>query len=113
LKPSQELSHVDNLSEIEDPMRNGATDQPHVLLVDDDPINRSIARATLEKQGFQVSEAADGVAALEHIQEGTPFSPVLMDLSMPRLDGRELLKKLRTSGAGFDIPVIVLTRSQD
>jgi len=87
-------------------------EQSHVLVVDDDSINRRIARSALEKQGYRVSEAADGMAALERIQEGG-LSLVLLDLSMPRLNGGELLKKLRSSGEGSRVPIIVLTGSGD
>jgi CheY-like chemotaxis protein len=57
-----------------------------VLLVDDNPINRLIARQLLERLGLQIDLAEDGAEALEKL-DATRFDLVLMDCLMPRLDG--------------------------
>ena len=84
----------------------------HVLVVDDDPVNRKVARLLLEKNGFGVSEAQDGVAALERVESGN-YDLVLLDLMMPRLDGYGVLNRLRSSARTLGLPVVVLTGSGD
>jgi DNA-binding response OmpR family regulator len=67
-----------------------------VLVVDDDTDVRELTRRTLEEQGFYVSEASDGEAALRVIQaRAEPFDLVLTDLSMPRIDGRRVSETVR------------------
>ncbi len=81
----------------------------HVLVVDDDPVTRTIARGVLEKQGFRVSEAADGIAALERLETSQDFQLIALDLEMPRMGGADLLDRIRRSVATAALPVIVLT----
>ena len=79
------------------------------LVVDDNGINRRVARTFLEHYGLVVSEAADGNEALE-ILDHEPFDIVLMDIHMPGLDGAEAFKRLRNSGSLNRVtPVIALT----
>lgn len=67
-----------------------------VLVVDDDINVRQLTRRTLEDEGFHVSEASDGEAALKLIQgRAEPFDLVLTDLSMPRIDGRRVSETIR------------------
>jgi two-component system response regulator MprA len=74
------------------PIWRGAT----VLVVDDQPAIRELVRRTLEAEGFHVEEAPDGESALRLIQARTePFDLVLTDLSMPRIDGRQVSETLR------------------
>ena len=94
----------------EEPVRRPTRDQ--ILVVDDDPVNRKVARDLLEKAGFQVSEASDGVAALEQLENGT-YDLVVLDLMMPRLDGYGVLTRLRSSARTVGLPVVVLTGSGD
>jgi CheY-like chemotaxis protein len=93
-EPAQQAAHAD------------------VLLVDDDSIVRSMARALLEKNGLTVAEVPDGVAALERLATGAPPSLVVLDLEMPRLDGREVLRRLRADVRTAGLPVIVLTGAE-
>ena len=73
------------------PIWHGAT----VLVVDDEPDLRQVVRRTLETEGFQVEEAADGESALRLVQaRAEPFELVLTDLSMPVIDGRQLSETL-------------------
>ena len=59
----------------------------HVLLVEDDAINRAVAKAALSQMGLTVSQAEDGLKALNAVKSGQCFDLVLMDLRMPKLDG--------------------------
>ena len=74
------------------PIWRGAT----VLVVDDEPSMRQLLRRTLEAEGFHVEEATNGESALRLIQaRAEPFDLVLTDLSMPRIDGRQVSETLR------------------
>jgi DNA-binding response OmpR family regulator len=85
-----------------DPPRSG----PIVLLVDDDAAIRRTVAAGLELEGFAVVPASGGRAGLEAAARVHP-AVVLLDLSMPDLDGLEVLKRLRE--AGDEVPVCVLS----
>lgn len=67
---------------------------PVILVVDDDPIVRSMAGETLRARGFEALEAEDGQAALDLIA-GTPVDLVILDMLMPRKDGLETVMELR------------------
>jgi two-component system response regulator ResD len=67
-----------------------------VLVVDDQADIREVVRRTLEAEGFHVEEAQDGESALRLIQaRAEPYDLVLTDLSMPRIDGRQVSETLR------------------
>ena len=78
-----------------------------VLVVDDDPTQRRLIQAVLEREGFAVSQAEDGDAALRHLTSGQPADVVLLDLQMPGLNGQDTLKEMRARGLAQ--PVIVVT----
>ncbi|GAW51944.1 MULTISPECIES: response regulator transcription factor [unclassified Nocardioides] len=80
--------------------------KPRVLVVDDDRAVRESLRRSLEFNGYDVSLAADGAEALAGIAVAAP-DVVVMDVMMPRLDGLETTRALRT--AGNDLPILVLT----
>jgi type IV pilus assembly protein PilB len=80
-----------------------------VLLVDDDPVARAIARALLERDGFEVQEAEDGQAALDILLRDPDFSIVVLDLDMPRMGGQDALRQIRATPATASLPAIVLT----
>ena len=79
-----------------------------VLVVDDDPDTRHHVRAVLERDGWSVTEAADGQAALDRVAEALP-RVVLLDLEMPVLDGFGFLQAFRATPGCAGIPVVVLT----
>jgi DNA-binding response OmpR family regulator len=79
---------------------------PVVLLVDDDPAIRRAVAAGLELEGFAVIGASGGRAALEAVERVRP-AVILLDLSMPDLDGLEVLRRLRAGGD--QVPVCVLS----
>ena len=86
---------------------------PPILIVDDDGANRTIAKALLQSDDYRVVEAKDGVEAMEILQSGTTVSLVVLDLEMPRMGGREVLKEIRGSMATVGLPVIVLTGTKE
>jgi len=80
-----------------------------VLLVDDNAVNRQVVRLFLASMGPSIVEATNGQEALERLAE-QPFDLVLLDVHMPVMDGREAIRRIRTSGQAWsDIPVIALT----
>ncbi len=79
-----------------------------VLVVDDDPGVRERLRRTLERQGWSVVEAADGREALAKVVHGPPRA-ILLDLTMPVMDGFAFLHDLRERPGCADIPVIVFS----
>jgi signal transduction histidine kinase/ActR/RegA family two-component response regulator len=73
----------------------GVGEKRRVLLVDDEPLVRRGARRQLERVGYQVVEAENGVRALAAYAEKGPFDAVILDLSMPEMGGAECFKRLR------------------
>jgi len=81
-----------------------------LLVVDDSEINLEVARRLLERQGAQVTTAGDGVEALERLAESPrAFDLVLMDAQMPRMDGFEATRRLRSELGLTGLPVFALT----
>ena len=84
-----------------------------VLVVDDNGVNRELARCLLEAAGAEVTEAGGGAQALEQLAL-VPVDVVLMDLRMPGLDGRRTLARLRqTPGPNMNVPVLAFTADAD
>jgi DNA-binding response OmpR family regulator len=81
---------------------------PRVLIADDDAQMRRLVRGVLQRDGFEVVEASDGLDALEAAQQGG-VDLVILDLDMPRLDGLGVLEELRAQVRTACLPVIVLT----
>lgn len=82
-----------------------------ILVVDDEASTRFLLRATLEIAGRSVTEAPDGVAAVERIAGGRVPDLVATDFMMPRMSGGELIARLRRDPATSDIPIILVSSS--
>ncbi|HST93774.1 MAG TPA: sigma-54 dependent transcriptional regulator [Microvirga sp.] len=80
-----------------------------VLVVDDDPTQRRLAQAVLEREGYAVVHAKSGGEAIDRLTSGGGADVVLLDMVMPGMSGMEALAEIRT--AGVQTPVIVLTAS--
>jgi DNA-binding response OmpR family regulator len=78
----------------------------NILLVDDDPHIRQLVRVLLEREGFTIIEAGDGVAALAQLAT-VSVDLVVLDLMMPNMDGWELCRQIRA--AATDLPLLMLT----
>ena len=81
---------------------------PRILIVDDNEMNRDILSRRLERKGFQVVMAFDGAQCLSMAGSESP-DLILMDLSLPVLDGWEATRQLKASPATQQIPVLALT----
>lgn len=79
------------------------------LIAEDNPVNRELLRELLEARDFEVAEACDGVEALEMIERQEPPNVLLLDISMPRMDGFELLRKLRQTPQWAGLRVLAVT----
>lgn len=86
--------------------RNGA--RPRVLLVDDYPDAREMYSEYLDFSGFEVIEAANGMEALQRAADESP-DIILMDLSLPVMDGWEATRRLKSDPRTAGIPVVALT----
>jgi adenylate cyclase len=84
----------------------------HVLVVDDDPINRALLTKRLELDGHRATAVDNGFAALAAIGEARP-DVVLLDIEMPGLDGIEVLARLKADADLRDIPVIMISGVED
>src|SRR3989475_419820 len=107
-------AHFELLEEPEPPRVSGPHGLParKVLLVDDEDSLRRVVKDLLERDGYIVSEARDGVQALDQVDRVGP-DIIVLDLNMPGLDGYGVLSHLRSRPATADIPVIVLTAKSD
>lgn len=85
---------------------NKSADAVSVLVVDDDRAVRDSLARSLTYSGYEVTTAANGVEALERLSGWRPDA-VVMDVMMPRMDGLEVTRRLRTSGN--DVPMLLLT----
>jgi CheY-like chemotaxis protein/anti-sigma regulatory factor (Ser/Thr protein kinase) len=80
----------------------------HALVVDDEPESRTMLRRALETEGWQVSEAENGRAALDQVVARSP-SLILLDLMMPVMDGFEFVMEMRKRDTSWKIPIVVVT----
>lgn len=90
------------------PQKNGAAH--HILIVDDEHTIREVVRRYLEHDGFSVTEAADGQAALKALDTREP-DLIVLDLMLPGIDGWALTSRLRATGR--NIPIVMLTARGD
>ena len=85
---------------------------PLVMLVDDADVERAATRWVLQRAGYATVEAADGLDAIA-VLDGSSPDVILLDLSMPDLDGLALLRFIRDDARWRSIPVIVVTGFDD
>ena len=79
------------------------------LVVDDSSTIRSIVRALLEREGYEVLEASDGREALDLINTRPPCSLVILDIMLPFADGRQIAKTIRSHPDWYKVPIIALS----
>ncbi len=84
----------------------------HILVVDDNEMNRDMLTRRLSRCGFTVIAAADGQEALDKIAEHS-FDVIVLDITMPRVDGMEVLRRVRETTTATDLPIIMATAKSD
>jgi chemosensory pili system protein ChpA (sensor histidine kinase/response regulator) len=87
---------------------NAAPAVPLVLVVDDSLTVRRVTQRLLAREGYRVTLAKDGLEALERLAEERP-AIVLSDIEMPRMDGFDLVRNIRSDRKLADLPVIMIT----
>ena len=91
-------------------MEHEGTSAPHILIVDDEPFNIEILTEHLEQKGYSVEPAYDGVEAWELLQrDDVSYDAILLDRMMPRMNGMELLAKIKQMDRFKMLPVILQT----
>ena len=83
-------------------------EQPYILVVEDDEANRDLATFILSTHGYLHATAADGAAALKRVAERRP-NLILMDLSVPLIDGWEVTRRIRQDSATADVRILAVT----
>lgn len=83
-----------------------------ILFIEDDNILQKAVSEVLEKKGFKVISAFDGISGLKVAKEEKP-DLILLDLILPKLDGFGVLKELKETSDTSEIPVLVLTNLED
>ena len=84
----------------------------HVLVVDDDPVNRSLLARSLEREGHRHAIAENGREALEMLR-AEPFDVVLLDVLMPEMDGYDVLAAIEADAGLREIPVIMVSAVEE
>ncbi|MBL8924251.1 MAG: response regulator [Myxococcaceae bacterium] len=105
LQPTDTTPHPTTVAPVQGP----ACAQP-ALVVDDNPVNLLIARGLVERLGYTVETARNGLEAVEATRR-TRFGFVLMDCHMPELDGLEATRQIRAQAPASQLPIIALTAS--
>ena len=86
--------------------------KPRILVVEDDPDLRTILRLQLVSQGYEITETTNGAEGFAALQTCSPDC-VILDLMMPVMDGFGFLKRARSILSLQEIPVLILTASED
>ena len=84
------------------------SEKKRILVVDDEPDFAGIVQTNLEKEGFEVAVAYNGIEGLEMVKANPPDA-IVLDIMMPEMDGYKVCKELKADEKYADIPVILLT----
>ena len=84
-----------------------------ILVVDDDPVARRVIIRALKQGGFGAVECEGGAAALAQLEENSEVALVLLDLSMPEMDGLEVLRRIRQHRDLMQLPVVLLSANSE
>jgi CheY-like chemotaxis protein len=110
--PAQAVDLSTAFDLVDDGAKPATKRQATILLVDDEDQLRRVMRDLLEREGYAVAEARDGVQALDEVDRHAP-DVIVLDLNLPGLDGYTVLSQLRSRQHTREIPVIVLTAKGD
>ena len=106
--PSDRITDTNPAPETTAAAPTEAAPPKRILAVDDEPGIARLIKVNLERAGYYVETAGDGVEALA-LLENTPFDLVISDVMMPKMDGMELLQSIRNKPQISHLPVIMLT----
>lgn len=85
----------------------------NILIIDDSTFVRKTIRNILEMKNYTIFESKDGIAGIEHLEKGSLVNLILLDLEMPNLSGIEVLEKIKNNPKLEDIPIIIISSSED
>jgi CheY-like chemotaxis protein len=85
---------------------------PHLMVVEDDADIRDALSDLLANEGYRVTDASDGLRALERLDRGELPDLILLDMMMPRLDGRGFLQKVRSTPHWAHLKVLVVSATE-
>lgn len=83
-----------------------------ILVVDDNKITTKLLKRYLESNGYDVMIAHDGIECLDAVKERKPYA-IVLDVMMPRMDGYETVRHLKSDPNNADIPVVIVTALND
>ena len=84
-----------------------------VLVADDDPVMRHLISTIIKHQGYEVVVAEDGRAAYRILKSDSAFNAAILDMTMPFLEGLDLIRYMRSEKRLMRIPVMMITAGQD
>ncbi|HEV2642198.1 MAG TPA: protein kinase [Candidatus Elarobacter sp.] len=109
---TQAVEHVDDARDVSTEAVALSGGRGAILVVDDEINNRSVLERHLKRQGYDVTCAGDGAAALDLVHRDS-YDVVLLDVRMPGMDGREVLRRIKGDPATRDIPVVMISAADD
>jgi CheY-like chemotaxis protein len=109
---SMDMELLEEPTDVDGVVAGGRGQGACVLLVEDEEQLRRVMKDLLQREGYRVAEARDGVQALDEVDRFAP-DVIILDLNLPGLDGYGVLAQLRSRPATRDIPVMVLTAKGD
>jgi CheY-like chemotaxis protein len=89
------------------------TNPKRILIADDDPVMRHLVTTILKQQGCEVVLANDGRDAYRILQSDSQFTAAILDLTMPFLEGLDLIRYMRSERRLMRIPIMMITAQQD
>ncbi len=97
---------------VDEELVEGSKGPPRVLVADDDEEARVMMSVLLEKEGYEVKTAVDGRATVDMLRADPDYSLLVLELFMPKMDGREVLQWVRDSVHTAALPVLIRTGAE-
>ena len=106
-------THINEDKQMNEEVISERQEGAKILVVDDEPKNVKILQIQLNARGYTVYTAADGLEALDAVEKRDGQNLILLDINMPRMDGFEVVKRIRANEATEFIPIVMITALRD